>query len=68
MLATGVLIFLHGFGDQARGFVSALPTLLKLPEVRYVLPTAPQLGGAATFSSIFIDFYGDFKRFGSTLS
>ena len=55
-MATGVLIFLHGFGDQARGFVSALPTLLKLPEVRYVLPTAPQLGGAARFSYVFIIF------------
>lgn len=41
----GVFIFLHGFGDSARGFVSQLPNLLQLPSVRYVLPTAPSLGG-----------------------
>lgn len=40
-----VFIFLHGFGDSARGFVSQLPNLLQLPSVRYVLPTAPSLGG-----------------------
>lgn len=43
----GVFIFLHGFGDSARGFVSQLPNLLQLPSVRYVLPTAPSLGGGA---------------------
>eukprot|EP00438_Fugacium_kawagutii_P023782 Skav213343 [mRNA] locus=scaffold3340:500481:502412:+ [translate_table: standard] len=42
---SGVFIFLHGFGDSARGFVSQLPKLLQLPSVRYVLPTAPSLGG-----------------------
>eukprot|EP00439_Symbiodinium_sp_Y106_P066337 s1222_g10.t2 len=41
----GVFIFLHGFGDSGRGFVSQLPNLLSLPSVRYVLPTAPSLSG-----------------------
>eukprot|EP00913_Durusdinium_trenchii_P001239 g1142.t1 len=41
----GVFIFLHGFGDSARGFASQLPNLLQMPQMRYVLPTAPSLGG-----------------------
>ncbi|CAK9022113.1 unnamed protein product, partial [Durusdinium trenchii] len=43
----GVFIFLHGFGDSARGFASQLPNLLQMPQMRYVLPTAPSLGGTA---------------------
>jgi len=41
----GSFIFLHGFGDSARGFVSQLPNLLQLPALRYILPTAPSRGG-----------------------
>lgn len=44
----GVFIFLHGFGDSARGFVSQLPNLLQLP-VRYVLPTAPSMVGVRSW-------------------
>lgn len=43
------LIFLHGFGDTARGFVSMLPGLLRLPEVRYVLPSATSSGISTWF-------------------
>lgn len=42
---SGSFIFLHGFGDSARGFVSQLPNLLQLPALRYILPTAPSRGG-----------------------
>jgi len=41
----GSFIFLHGFGDSARGFVSQLPNLLQVPALRYILPTAPSRGG-----------------------
>ncbi|CAJ1405409.1 unnamed protein product [Effrenium voratum] len=41
----GVFIFLHGFGDSGRGFASQLPNLLQVPTLRYVLPTAPSMGG-----------------------
>lgn len=37
------MIFLHGLGDSARGWASSLPSLLQLPTVRYVLPTAERL-------------------------
>ena len=42
----GVLIFLHGFGDSGRGFVSQAEVAL----VRYVLPTAPALRLSGTRS------------------
>lgn len=39
------MIFFHGFGDSARGFVSQLPALLGIPSMRYILPTAKSQGG-----------------------
>lgn len=39
------LLFLHGLGDSARGFAGQLPMLLQLPEVRFVIPTAPSTPG-----------------------
>ncbi|CAK0857138.1 unnamed protein product [Prorocentrum cordatum] len=39
------LVFFHGFGDSARGFVGQLPSLLGVPSARYVLPTARLQGG-----------------------
>lgn len=39
------LVFFHGFGDSARGFVGQLPSLLGMPSTRYVLPTARLQGG-----------------------
>lgn len=44
-------LFLHGFGDSARGFAGQLPNLLRLPEVRYLLPTAPSAGGMNSWFS-----------------
>lgn len=46
------LLFLHGFGDTARGWASKLPDLLKMPEVRYVLPTASRSGGMSSWFDI----------------
>lgn len=49
-IAVGVFIFLHGFGDSGRGFASQLPNLLQVPTLRYVLPTAPSMGGENPFA------------------
>eukprot|EP00929_Paragymnodinium_shiwhaense_P079673 TRINITY_DN41534_c0_g1_i2.p1 TRINITY_DN41534_c0_g1~~TRINITY_DN41534_c0_g1_i2.p1 ORF type:complete len:399 (-),score=86.58 TRINITY_DN41534_c0_g1_i2:182-1378(-) len=48
------MIFFHGFGDSAGGFVRQLPDLLRLPTVKYVLPTAPaaMAGMRSWFSSM----------------
>jgi len=41
--AAATFIFLHGLGDSAQGWASRLPDLVQMPELRYVLPTAPTL-------------------------
>mmetsp|Transcript_48523 Transcript_48523/g.89082 ORF Transcript_48523/g.89082 Transcript_48523/m.89082 type:complete len:621 (-) Transcript_48523:31-1893(-) len=48
------VIFLHGFGDSARGLASNVPRLLQLPEMRFVLPTAKiTAGGVFSMTSWF---------------
>lgn len=41
--STSTLVFLHGLGDTADGWASKLPEMLRIPQLRFMFPTAKRL-------------------------